>query len=281
VQKEPAVLCSKCAANLPEGSEFCLKCGQPVSAVSGVTAPPSAATLACSKCGANLPEEAQFCLKCGKPVSPPAKTATVTDYPAADAPPAELPRPRRKRHIVRWALLAVVVAVIVWLGSSDNPFAQAAQEAAGWKHDQAILDAFFSIRQPPFRYYKIPLAAGSVNVAVVGQFTTASEAGSGKERDKNKDQDNTIEVYVLTESAFTIWQNGYATSALYESGRVAEGRIHADLPAGEGIYYLVFSNKFAPKTAKNVHASAGLHYKSWLPEWCRRMKDRFWNWIGL
>jgi hypothetical protein len=252
-----------------------------VSAASGATAPTVTATLACSKCGANLPDEAQFCLKCGKPVSSPAKTAAVADRPVIDALPAELPRPGRKRHIVRWALLAVVIAIIVWLGSSDNPFAQAAQEAVGWKHDQAIMDASFSIRQPSFRYYKIPLAAGSVNVAVVGQFMTASEAGNGKERDKNKDQGDTIEVYVLTEAAFTIWQNGYATSSLYDSGRVAEGTIHADLPAGEGIYYLVFSNKFAPKTAKNVHASAGLHYKSWLPEWGRRMKERLWNWIGL
>ena len=276
------MLCSKCAANLPEGSQFCLKCGQPVSRPATTIAPPAAtATLACSKCGTSLPEGAEFCLKCGKPVSVPAKSAAPERPAVVESAPAALARPRLKRRIFRWVVLAAFVVVIIWLASSDNPLAQAAQEAAGWKHDQTILDASFPIGPHTFRYYKFVLPAGSVNVAVVGQFATASDVGSGKESDKNKDQDNAIEVYVLTEGAFTIWQNGYATSSLYESGRVAEGTIQADLPAGEGIYYLIFSNKFAPKTAKNVHASALLRYKSWLPEWFRGMKDRFWNWLGL
>ena len=277
--------CSKCAADLPEGSQFCLKCGQPVTRPAADTAPPpTTATLACSQCGASLPEGAQFCLKCGKPVSSPAKTAAAAPPPearpaASHLPPAELPRRRPKRRIFRWVLLAAFVVLIIWLASSDNPFAQAAQEAAGWKHDQTILDASFSIGPHNFRYYKFNLPAGSVNVAVVGQFAVATDSGSRKEKDKEPDND--VEVYLLTEGAFTIWQNGYATSSLYESGRAAEGAIHTDLPAGEGIYYLVFSNKFAPKAAKNVRASALLRYKSWLPEWFRKMKDRFWNWIGL
>jgi hypothetical protein len=181
-------------------------------------------------------------------------------------------------------LLALFVVAIIWVASSESPAAQAVQEAVGWKHDQSILEAPFSIGPHTFRYYKFALPQGSVNVAVVGQFAAigdSHESGSRKEKDRDKDLDNSIEVYVLTEAAFTVWQNGYATSSLYESGRVSEGTIHTDLPAGEGIYYLVFSNKFAPKTAKNVHATALLRYKSWLPEWFRRMKDRFWNWIGL
>jgi hypothetical protein len=241
----------------------------------------------CSKCAANLPEDSQFCLKCGQPVSSPAQTAAAADRSTvADVPPADLPRPRRKRRIVPWVLLAILAALIVWLGSSDSPVAQAAQELVGWKHDQTILDTPFSVGPHTFRYYKFALPEGSVNVAVVGQFTAAGDSHEGgsrreKDSDKTKDLDNSIEVYVLTEAAFTIWQNGYATSTLYESGRATEGAIHTDLPAGAGIYYLVFSNKFAPKTAKNVHASALLRYKSWLPESLRRMKDRFWNWIGL
>jgi len=174
----------------------------------------------------------------------------------------------------------VLVVLVIWLATSESPTAQAVQEAVGWKHDQAILDAPFSIGPHTFRFYKFALPAGSVNVAVVGQFAATGDTRESGGR-KDKDLDSNVEVYVLSESAFTIWQNGYATSSLYESGRVAEGAIRTDLPAGEGIYYLVFSNKFAPKTAKNVRASALLRYKSWLPESLRRMKDRFWNWIGL
>jgi hypothetical protein len=128
------------------------------------------------------------------------------------------------------------------------------------------------------------LPEGSVNVAVVGQFTSAVDSSNaGNRRDnkgKKEDVDNNIEVYVLTDSAYTVWQNGYATASLYESGRVAEGSVQADVPAGAGIYYLVFSNKSSPKAGKSVHATVLLRYKSWLPEWFRVMKGRMLDWVG-
>jgi hypothetical protein len=102
------------------------------------------------------------------------------------------------------------------------------------------------------------------------------------DKDKNKDKENEsgIEVFVLTDEAFTVWQNGYATSSVYESGKVPTGTVQADVPAGAGVYYLVFSNKSSPKTPKSVHATVMLRYKSWLPDSLRRMKERFLNWIG-
>ena len=124
-----------------------------------------------------------------------------------------------------------------------------------------------------------------MNVAVVGQFTSAADSQSSsnrkdKAKDADKETDNNIEVYVLSEPAFTVWQNGYATSSLYESGKVAAGTMQAEVPAGAGIYYLVFSNKAAPKTSKAIHATVLLRYKSWLPDWFRRMKGRFLDWVG-
>ena len=155
------------------------------------------------------------------------------------------------------------------------------------KQDRIILDSTFSVGPHTFRYYKFALPEGSVNVAVVGQFKASADSQSSSNRksqpgDKNKvvDGDNNIEVYVLTDSAFTVWQNGYATSSLYESGKVASGTVQAEVPAGPGIYYLVFSNKSAPKTPKAVHAAVLLRYKSWLPDWFRRVKDRFWDRVG-
>jgi hypothetical protein len=171
--------------------------------------------------------------------------------------------------------------------NSDSQEAQEVQEFVGWKQDRTILDSAFSVGAHTFRYYKFALPEGSVNVTVVGQFKSAADSPSVANRknqvsDKNKDAeaDNNVEVYVLTEPAFTVWQNGYATSSLYESGKVAEGSVQAEIPAGAGIYYLVFSNKSAPKTPKAVHATVLLRYKSWLPDWFRRMKGRFWEWIG-
>jgi hypothetical protein len=119
-------------------------------------------------------------------------------------------------------------------------------------------------------------------VSIIGQFTAAAEKGKGADaRNAANNVDNNVEVYVLSEAAFAVWQNGYAATSVYESGRVAEGTIQAELPAGAGIYYLVFNNKFSPKTAKNVTATVSLRYKSWLPEWFRRSKERMWNWLGL
>jgi hypothetical protein len=187
-------------------------------------------------------------------------------------------------------LLAVLAGLILWAGMSDSPTAQQIQDFVGWKHDRIILDEAFSVGPHTFRYYKFALPEGSVNVAVVGQFTSAadnSNAGNrrdtakAKDKEKEKEQiDSNIEVYVLTDSAFTVWQNGYATSSLYESGRVHEGSVLADVPAGAGICYLVFSNKSSPKTPKNLHATVLLRYKSWLPEWFRVMKGRLLDWIG-
>jgi ribosomal protein L40E len=247
---------------------------------SNSTTPPAAKViLGCAKCGASLPDDAQFCLKCGKPVSLPPKSPTVVE-----TLPPEIRQPRRKQRIFLGILLAVLAGAILWAGLSDSPSAQQVQELVGWKHDRIILDGPFSVGPHTFRYYKFALPEGSVNVAMVGQFTSTAESlNAGNKvtgKGRKEDIDNSIEVYVLTDSAFTVWQHGYATSSIYESGKVAEGNVQADVPAGAGIYYLVFSNKAAPKTAKNVHAAVLLRYKSWLPEWFRHMKGRVLDWVG-
>jgi len=224
--------------------------------------------LACSKCGAALPDEAQFCLKCGKPVSLPPKDAVAVGEPAK-----KVVAPRRKPRIFLWVLVGLLLLLIGWAAISDNPFALGLQEMVGLKHDQPILETPFTVSGHNFRYYKFDLPEGSMNVSIVGQFTASADK-------KTEAADNDIEVYVLSEPAFAVWQNGYAATSVYESGRVAKGTLHADLPAGAGVYYLIFSNKFAPKTAKSINANVLLRYKSWLPDWVRGMKERFSNWIG-
>jgi ribosomal protein L40E len=294
------VLCSQCAASLPDDAQFCKNCGQPVyfpqvimKNTTATSMNEEPAILGCSHCGAELPEGAQFCLKCGKPVAMPPKK-NKSSVSVEDAPPMldpslpEPPRPKRKNgRVVAWVLIALVIVGIGWAAMSDNPFAQGMQDLVGWKHDHPIIDEPFSVGAHTFRYYKFALPEGSLNVAIVGQFTassdtskTAKNSDSSKSEDKDA-ADNNIEVYVLSEPAFTVWQNGYATSSVYESGRVSSGTVQAELPAGAGIYYLVFNNKFAPKTPKNVNASISLQYKSWLPESLRRMKNSVLSWFGM
>ena len=244
------------------------------------TTPPAPVLLGCAKCGAALPDEAQFCLKCGKPVSaPPRKAQIIAELPSETLPAL----PRKKRRIVLWLILALLAAGITWIVVSDNPFAQAAQEMVGFKHDQTVLDTPFTVGPHSFRYYKFALPEGSVNVSVVGDFTSAGDLKTISTRKNSKDQaqpDNNIQVFVLSEAAFTIWQNGYATSSLYDSGMVSQGKVQCEVPAGAGIYYLVFNNRFATKSPKAIQAAVVLRYKSWLPEWVRSLKERFLNWVG-
>jgi hypothetical protein len=236
------------------------------------TTPPS---LQCSKCAATLPEEAQFCLKCGTPVNTPSKEITRVEFVP------KLSRPRYKRRAFWWVLLAIVLGAFLWAISSDNPLAEAFQELIGSKHDQAILETPFSIPAHNFRYYKFSLPEGSTHIAIVGQFAASPKSDNARRLPDKEADSNNIEVYVLSESAFAIWQKGYGTSSVYESGRVSQGTLQADLPVGAGIYYLVFSNKFATRVDKDVNATILLRYKSWIPEWLRQWKASFWSWLGI
>jgi hypothetical protein len=184
-------------------------------------------------------------------------------------------RPKRSRPFLLWIILALFLLAVLWVLTSSNPIALAIQEVGGNKHDQGIVDTPFSVSPHNFRYYKFSLPDGSTNVAIVGDFTASAETEprKGAAQAQTPSSDSGIEVYVLSESAFAIWQKGYNTSSVFESGRVSQGKVNAVLPAGAGVYYLVFSNRFTPKVAKQVDANVLLRYKSWLPDWLRRMKS--------
>lgn len=178
--------------------------------------------------------------------------------------PPELPRPKRKRRrVVVPLLLLLLVGFVVWVIASKGPAAQVIQELVGWKQDETILATPFTVGPHTFRYYKVSVPPGSENIAVVGEFSVVGENG-GHSVDAESNADNNIEVYILAEDAFTMWLHGNAASSLYDSGLIPAGTVRADLPANLGTYYLVFSNKASPKTAKVVHAAVRLRHKNWL-----------------
>jgi hypothetical protein len=185
----------------------------------------------------------------------------------------------------------VLLGVVLWAASSEGPEAQQVQEFVRWSHAQTIVDASASLNSRGFSATKFTVPQGALNVSVTGEFTaTAASPGDGNGRkvertgDRGKDSDEGrapgIEAFVLTDAAFAVWSSGYSTPTLYESGPIAEATINASLPAGAGVYHLVFSNKNSSR-AKSVHATVLLRYKSWMPEAVVRLKDRFWDWIGL
>lgn len=182
-------------------------------------------------------------------------------------------RPRQKRHFFLWSLFVLLILAFLWLATSSNPFAEGFQEFAGNKHDQAVVDTPFSVAPHKFRYYKFSLPGGSTNVAIVGDFTATDDLEPGKKTiPQEPDAEKGIEVYVLNEPAFAIWQTGYAAPSVFQSDRVSQGNVQADLPTGAGVYYLVFSNKFSSNAGKKVEATVVLRYKSWIPDWLRKFK---------
>lgn len=207
------------------------------------------------------------------------KDSVVNDPEAKKTaePVAASPAPRRKRHYFLWTLFVLLIAAFLWLATSSNPFAEGFQALAGNKHDQAVVDVPFTLSPHNFRYYKFSLPDASTNVAIVGDFTATPDDDNRKSKRPHDlpDAENGIEVYVLSEPSFAIWQTGYATPSIFQTERVAHGKVEADLPPGAGVYYIVFSNKFSPKAAKKVDATVVLRYKRWIPGWLRKLGDYF------
>jgi predicted nucleic acid-binding Zn ribbon protein len=262
------VLCSKCSSSIDDDAQVCRDCGAPVDARTiaiAVATPPSA----CKKCGAALPEGSLFCLKCGRPVDPePDHVLTATTrVEIAALPPRK--RKRRNRPVTILFLALILIGIICWAVFSDDEVAQQFRDYVTGARAETIVETPFSIKPRSFSAYKFAVPPGAISVTVTGPF------------DVSGNSDNNVEAYVLTESAFAIWQSGYSTSTHYESGRVAQGTINAKLPSGAGNYYLVFNNNFSPRTAKAVHATVTLQYETWAPDWLLRLKEKIWNWIGL
>jgi hypothetical protein len=188
---------------------------------------------------------------------------------AAAAIPPTLSRANQRRRITIWLILLVLLGAGSWVLFGEDPYAQEVRDDVTGAETQTIVETPFSVKAHSFSYFKFTVPPGAVSVTVTGPFSAEG------------DPDNNIEAYILTDSAFVLWSKGYATSTHYESGKVTQGSMNVELPTGAGIYYLVFDNKFSPKAAKTIHATALLHYKTWIPEWLLRMKDRFWNSLGI
>lgn len=277
------MLCSQCSANLPDGSQFCLKCGRklntPAKSVALATIPVEPT---CDECGTSLPAAAEFCLKCGHPVISSANSLALAPMLTAELEsPPPLPPPRRHR-ILPWLLLLLLPLAVFWVATSETPAAQQAQEFLRWSHTETIVDATFPVNPHSFSSYEFTLPRGALRISIAGEFseTPATVARRGKSNDAAKNPDSGIEAYVLTDAAYAVWRAGYSAQTQYESGPAAASIIDAPIPAGAGVYYLVFSNQSSPRP-KTVHATVLLHYKTWLPDAIVRLKDQFWSWLDL
>lgn len=192
-------------------------------------------------------------------------------------------RARRRRRILSWSFVPVLLGALLWVATSRSPAAQQVQEFVHWSQVQTIVDAQAAVNPGSFWSHEFTVPPGAMDVSVTGEFAASAVSprrGTGKSKQNAQDRDNGIEAYLLTNSAFVIWSGGYSSDALYQSGSTAGDAINAPLPQGAGVYHLVFSNKTS-QYPKTVHATVLLRYKSGWPNTVLRLKERLWNWIGL
>jgi hypothetical protein len=217
----------------------------------------------CSQCAEYLPDDAKFCLKCGQAVD--RTRADAVHRPAVVAAKEKPARAPRQSGTPLLLLMALVLLSGWWLSTSSSTLAQQIREVASGAHTEAITEKTLAVGPHSFSSFKFSVPSGAVNVIVSGQFTTKDASG------------NEIQAYVLSEDAFVTWRNGYAISPYYDSGKVLQGNIRAELPVGEGTYYFVFNNNFSPKAAKTVQTEVNLRYNTWWPDWIFHLKDKLWG----
>jgi hypothetical protein len=187
----------------------------------------------------------------------------------------KLAPPRSRPPLLLICLVLVLAGLLGWIVYSDNPAAQELRDDLTGARAQMIIETPFSVKPHTFSSYELTVPPGAVEVTVNGDFHAAAS------QSKDTKPDNNIEVYVLTDTAFVAWRDGFSTGSYYESGRTSGGAIRATLPSGAGHYYLVFSNNFSPRTAKNVNATVLLHYRALLSDSLTRLRERLWNWLGF
>jgi hypothetical protein len=173
--------------------------------------------------------------------------------------------PQKQFNAGRIALLLIILAgLVAWLiyglnsNSSNNPHIASNFPTVQRPTIQPVTiqlsQKAFTIETGHYIDFKFTIPAQSSDVRLEGRFEASG--GSG----------NDVEVVVLSEDAFTNWQNHHSVPTYYNSGRVTVGSVEARLPATVGnpgqpaTYYLIFSNVFSVFSNKAVSTDISLHF---------------------
>jgi len=163
-------------------------------------------------------------------------------------------------------LAAIVLGALGWAATTGNFVASEIRQYVSTPHAETIAEGSVRIKPNGFASYTVTIPEGAIHVVVTGQFDASGRA----EKD--------IQVLLLTDAEFVIWQGGYAISPYYDSGEISQSRLEAPLPSRAGTYYLIFSNK-PSRVAKTVNLTATLHYDTWLPDSLMFLKEKIRGWF--
>jgi hypothetical protein len=216
----------------------------------------------CTKCGTELPDDSQFCRKCGQPLGEPTTTSAKTSGAATGVAPAPVPETPAAaqpsgRNPAIWVVLGVVVIVIIGIFLVNWPDADKQKDDVQRqmatmpviKHMTAVvIGAPFVVEPHQYRYIRMEVPSRSSNVHLQGHVTATGGGG------------NDVEVYLVDEDGLVNWKNHHAMNAVYNSGRVTQATVDVVLPNDAKTYYLVVSNVFSVLSNKAVSGDIKLYY---------------------
>lgn len=193
----------------------------------------------CPQCGKQLPEDSQFCSKCGRAIE-------KLLLPAASRP---LSKPPRTGGWILLAVLVLAAGCVIFLNRTthSSPPVPAVPPVVRMLKTETIAHTAITVGAGSFHYYKFVVPPTATQASVDGHFSATGGFG------------NDIQVFVVNEDSFVNFQNGHASDAYFNSGKVTQNTINALLP-GPGTYYLVCNNRFGLLAPKDVEIDAILHY---------------------
>lgn len=188
----------------------------------------------CLHCGTDIPDGSQFCRKCGQSQTvastPGGAAAAVAParIPTTPIPSAPKAKANSNRSVIT---LIVLLGVLVagWFAvkhGSNGPIPPPSYQTQPQPqlHTQTLGEGAFTVPAGASHYFKFTAPEGATNVRLQGHFTATGGTG------------NDVEVWLLTEDGFTNWQNGHATNTLYNSGRVTQDSLNVTLPGAGTYY---------------------------------------------
>jgi hypothetical protein len=177
------MLCRWCGTDMPDGSQFCLKCGQKTDGAA-IKALPAAtpSQLSCVSCGTSLAPTAAFCLKCGRPAP---STGNLEALATVLAECMAFLRARRQRRILVWSFLLVLLGAVLWAVTGESPAAREVQEFVHWSQAQTIVDASVSVNPRSFSSHEFTVPPGALDVTVTGEFSASPECKGPRQWDRS------------------------------------------------------------------------------------------------
>jgi hypothetical protein len=142
----------------------------------------------CRKCGTNMPDDSQFCMKCGQAqsVTSTAGGAAAAAAPARIPTPVEAPQQKHSFGVGALVLsVLLLLLVIVWGVEQANIHSPLPAQSASiqqpplQQHKQSTGSVAFTANAGGMTNYKFTVPAGASNVTVKGHF--AATGGSGND----------------------------------------------------------------------------------------------------